>query len=933
MSLKPFWITLLASILAYAGANLVPNPSFQQDAKGDIVDWVNTKDLKQHLSVKDGALHIVLPAFKQFKFDSKIIELNQTEPVPLRYSLHFKGETFPYDWHHGLLLDKLEYMDGTTEGWGKSHFIFRSRSRTWSEETFTLIPPKPIKSFRVSFLFTSAQPADFWIKELSITEMPDAFNTPDWEENFGPHPTNLVPNPGFETVKNGDVKNWVKFTELHPLNAGLKNNVDMTLDKTTPRSGNYSLKLSNSKDSLGGAGSTILSVIDPTREYTFSAYVKAENATGNTYIEVLFYSQWAPMGIGSNAGDFINRVPSRIDLVGAYQSPMTSGTHEWKQLSVTMQPPPSATHVCFKLHTNDNTGSVWFDDLMFDGFGNAAIEPIISQLGYQRKGVKKAFVRSTLPDKQGRFILLNEKGKKCASGKLNYRGLDEWGHQEFEADFSSISQCGIYQLVFNIGEKECKTREFQIREDLYTDLLEKSRSFMYHSRCGFDIPGFHPACHLDDGQLRSKPNLLAGGKIIGHHDSSGGWHDAGDFDKFPCAAAPVITYLARAGAYLSSEALLDEAKWGADWLCKLATPTGMYYKIERLSPNGSIVIDLCRPESETDNIPGNEDDRVVTGPGHDIICSWAILEYALTEKSPERQKQYMDVAMMLYNDFITCQPKMETAKRHQYFAAILALDNFAMFRLTKQQEYFDKGVAFFTQMLDIVEPRLNEKRFKEWKEEHVFPLGWAIASLEFTMQYPDAPISERCRQMVKKLLDEYVLPAQISYSYGNIDFRKWLLPGGHGHASITQLANASLMARAAVVFKNRAYLDQAELSFMYTTGLNPMGASLVAGCGYKTVATWIALEPVPGCNNGTVLTGGVQKGVRRASGRKNIPPSYLANEHSDYCTDNPPNFPCMVLAGSKPLGPTFCVQESWEAINGVQIHAIEAILEAAKRLY
>ena len=37
MSLKPFWITLLASILAYAGANLVPNPSFQQDAKATLL--------------------------------------------------------------------------------------------------------------------------------------------------------------------------------------------------------------------------------------------------------------------------------------------------------------------------------------------------------------------------------------------------------------------------------------------------------------------------------------------------------------------------------------------------------------------------------------------------------------------------------------------------------------------------------------------------------------------------------------------------------------------------------------------------------------------------------------------------------------------------------------------------------------------------------
>ena len=285
---------------------------------------------------------------------------------------------------------------------------------------------------------------------------------------------------------------------------------------------------------------------------------------------------------------------------------------------------------------------------------------------------------------------------------------------------------------------------------------------------------------------------------------------------------------------------------------------------------------------------------------------------------------------MLYSDFVSCESKMAGLRTNQNFALFLALANFAMHRLTGQRDHFVKGAEFFGIVLDMVEPRLKDRRFKDWKDEYQFALGWAISSLELAMEYPNEPIVQRGCRMVKAMLDELAMPAQIGYSYGNIDFRKWVLPGGHGHGSLTQLANATLLARAASVFKEKAYLDQAELSFMYITGLNPLGASLIAGCGHKTVATWIGLEGIPGCNNGTVLTGGVQKGARRASGRRSIPPSYIANENSDYCTDNPPNFPCMVIAGTKPLGPTACVQESWESINGVQIHAIEAILEAAK---
>ena len=924
------WILALLTMAVWAGENLVPNPTFQPDGKGGIAQWSNSKVVQEHLTVKEGAVRIELPAFKDFSIASQMVELNQEKPVTLRYSIDIKGETFPVSWRHGMVLDKLEYMDGTKEGWPKTHFIFRSRSRSWATETFTWLPPKPVKRFRVMLLFTSGQPADLWLRNISVTEEPNAFSTPDWEENFGTHPTNLVPNPGFETVKGGEIKNWVKFSELHPLNAGLKDNLEMALDGDCRHSGKYSLRLSDSKDSLCGAASTILSVIDHTRQFTFSAYVKAENATGNNYIEVLFYSQWAPMGIGSNAGDSISRIYSRMDLVGAYQSPMTGGTHDWKRLSVTMQPPPSATHVCFKLHTNDNHGTVWFDDLMFDGFGDAPLEPIVSQVGYQAKGVKRAYLRSTLDDQAGTFRLLDDGGKLREEGPLKYMGIDEWGRHEFAAEFSSVKASGTYSLEFRVGKETIISHPFLIRDDFYEDLLEKSRSFMFHSRCGFDIPGFHPACHLDDGQLRSKPSLLAGGKVTGHHDCAGGWHDAGDYDKYPVAAAPVVVFLSRIGAKLNSPKLLDEAKWGADWLCKLATPTGIYYKIERVSPNGSIVIDLCRPESETDNIPGNDDDRVATGPGHDIICAWAILEYALAEKNPEARKKYIDTAMMLYDDFVSCESKMAGLKTNQNFALFLALANFAMHRLTGQQEYFEKGTEFFDIVLDMAEPRLKERRFKDWKDEYQFALGWAISSLELAMKYPDAPVIQRGCRMVKSMLDELVMPAQVNYSYGNIDFRKWALPGGHGHGSLTQLANTVLLARAASVFKERAYLDQAELSFMYITGLNPLGASLIAGCGHKTVATWIGLEAITGCNNGTVLTGGVQKGARRASGRRSIPPSYIANENSDYCTDNPPNFPCMVIAGDKPLGPTACVQESWESINAVQIHAIEAILEAAK---
>ena len=45
--------------------------------------------------------------------------------------------------------------------------------------------------------------------------------------------------------------------------------------------------------------------------------------------------------------------------------------------------------------------------------------------------------------------------------------------------------------------------------------------FFFVQRCGFDVPGWHKACHLDDAKLPDGTHL----------DVTGGWHSAGDYNK------------------------------------------------------------------------------------------------------------------------------------------------------------------------------------------------------------------------------------------------------------------------------------------------------------------------------------------------------------------------------------------------------------------
>jgi hypothetical protein len=125
-----------------------------------------------------------------------------------------------------------------------------------------------------------------------------------------------------------------------------------------------------------------------------------------------------------------------------------------------------------------------------------------------------------------------------------------------------------------------------------------------------------------------------------HIDAVGGWHDAGDYNKYNGYTPLAVFALARASrhdALRSPEARsrddsaatlpapADEAAWGAAWIAKMQDQT-----------TGLIRGDVFAgyswwgpPEDETDNRPGNDDDRPVRGePSLDHQPGMAMLAFA-----------------------------------------------------------------------------------------------------------------------------------------------------------------------------------------------------------------------------------------------------------------------------------------------------------------
>jgi endoglucanase len=162
------------------------------------------------------------------------------------------------------------------------------------------------------------------------------------------------------------------------------------------------------------------------------------------------------------------------------------------------------------------------------------------------------------------------------------------------ADFSALTRPGRYRLVVpNVG----RSAPFRIARDVYDAPFAVAVRAMYLWRCGaavhveYDGHTYsHAACHLGDAWL----DFVGGGHV--RHESTGGWHDAGDYNKYVVNAGVTVGIMLRAweqfGARIDKldlglpapakglPAYLNEIKWELDWLLTMQAPDGsVYHKV------------------------------------------------------------------------------------------------------------------------------------------------------------------------------------------------------------------------------------------------------------------------------------------------------------------------------------------------------------------
>ena len=236
-----------------------------------------------------------------------------------------------------------------------------------------------------------------------------------------------------------------------------------------------------------------------------------------------------------------------------------------------------------------------------------------SHVGYVPGGEKTAVFHGDV----GESVRLMdvESGRVVWTGKLEAASAPRTGRFKV-ADFSAWRRQGRYVLVADGPKGPVATESFAVAPRVYEPAVRLMLDFYRAERCGGAAPGYHLACHLDDGLVgpyegmapeRFAPEVRA---LFGKHvDCSGGWHDAGDMAKFAYqeynSAAQMLRLHERGLRHPrpggGRDGALDEAIWGVRYALNTLLPTGR--NCDRPDRVGLGVW--------TDNVPGNDDDRQV----------------------------------------------------------------------------------------------------------------------------------------------------------------------------------------------------------------------------------------------------------------------------------------------------------------------------------
>lgn len=495
--------------------------------------------------------------------------------------------------------------------------------------------------------------------------------------------------------------------------------------------------------------------------------------------------------------------------------------------------------------------------------------------------VVEALTRNILFRDELTFSISNDP----ATGLTLYRG-----------DFSSLQRDGNYFI--RIGNVD-SSFVFNISQSSFDDAYKKSLKGFYFQRCGAALISTyagiynHPACHLSDAAFHSSTGEA------GQKQTTGGWHDAGDYGKYVVNAGITVgtllmTYemfpvkfdqdnlnIPESGNGVPD--ILDEVRYELEWLLKMQ------------NANGGVYFKVTKEQFESIVLPNNDSGtRYIY-----VVSSTATGDFAAIMARAGRIFKSIDTsfsnkclnASLLAWNYLTSNP------------TIIPAGGFKNPIGTVTGEYGD-GNDSDERLWAAAElySTTGDATYKSYFESH-YTSGGIINS---TMGWPNVKDLAQLTYLTSNqssassTVKTQIKNSLVSYCNGLVNrtaangFGVAINPGEYYWGSNADVLNkAILLIYAYEQTKNNNYYDAALMQLNYILGTNAHNLSFVTGIGNKSVMhphhrpSWAdgIVAPVPG-----LLAGGpdqyLDDAILKANFTSSTPPALCYLDNTDSYASN-----------------------------------------------
>lgn len=403
------------------------------------------------------------------------------------------------------------------------------------------------------------------------------------------------------------------------------------------------------------------------------------------------------------------------------------------------------------------------------------------------------------------------------TGEINYYG-----------DFTNLRDPGTYFIRSQTG---VISHVFTISDDPYVELRRAALRMLSYQRCGEDLGEWadglsHPACHTSESNFYLTDVL---------RDTTGGWHDAGDYGRYVKTGTKTVNDLLL--AYLNVPELfddanegpdsgngvpdiLDEARYELEWLLKMQEDGGGFFV---KATTMTFPDDFAAPEADTEQMYLLAPDTIATA---DAVGSLGMAALTFQEIDPDFASQCLDAAKK-GESFLSAHPEMTATMNPMGFSTGQYLDDgdldarftaeLALYAATKETDYLQKAKDIYNSGESVVNSTL-------WNNNGMYGAYLFLSSPSASEADPE--FYDAMLQVLDAEAADIVNVANITpYHVAN---------GIYAWGSNSTIANNGIVLSMAYDFTGKQVYYQTALEQLnYLLGKNSLDLCFVSGFGYN----------------------------------------------------------------------------------------------------